>query len=189
MRSSPAYRLILWTGPKHSGKTAALTELVTRARRERITVTGILAPSVYKSNKLVGFDIIDLWTNRRSVLARRDIQGSEKIGEFVLSKNGLKLGRSVLAPTVGPADLIIVDEYGPLELKGGGWRREVDSLIRRWPGMILLVVRDELVDRVAQLYSQITGQILFCREPDAIDRVIGLLAEKSRDKNSHYQQR
>lgn len=179
MRPLPSCRLILWTGPKHSGKTTVLTELTNRARQKGITVAGILAPSIYQSNRLVGFDILDLGTNQRCPLARRDIEGPKKIGEFVLTKEGLELGRSALKTTCKPARLIVVDEYGPLELKNGGWRSEVDSLIQRRPGMILLVVRDELANRVAQIYSEEAPRIISCREPGAIDRVIGLLMEKS----------
>ena len=171
MRSVP--RLILWTGPKHSGKTTALTKLIDRARLKGIDVAGILAPSVYVCDKLLGFDILDVKTNRRCVLARLDIQGSQRIGKFVLSDEGIELGRSALQSACSSASsLIVVDEYGPLELAYGGWRTQVDELIDEYPATILLVVRDELADRVTQLYSHNVVQIIPCHQPDAIDQVI-----------------
>lgn len=168
-------RLLLWTGPKHSGKTTTLTSLIYLARLKGITVAGILAPSVYIDDKLVGFDIIDLDTNQRCPLARVDTQGAESVGQFVFTDQGLDLGRSALqfASTLSDG-LTVVDEYGPLELAGNGWRPQVDELIAKPPGIILLVVRDELSDRVVQAYSSSGAQIVPCHQADAIERVLSV---------------
>ena len=172
-------RLLLWTGPKHSGKTAVVSRLADRAGQQSISVAGILAPSVYQHQQLVGFDIVDLQTNQRRPLARRHAQGSQQVGQFVFTDEGIEFGRLALQSASSLSDgLIVVDEFGPLELEGGGWRRDVDSLICDSPAVVILVVRDELADRVAQIYSRQTPQIISCRQPDAFDRVVSLLIEK-----------
>lgn len=174
MKLSPLSRLILWTGPKHSGKTTTLSSLIYLARLKGITVAGILAPSVYIDNKLVGFDIVDLQTNHRSPLSRCDAQGPESVGQFAFTQQGLALGRSALQSALTSApDLIVVDEYGPLELDHRGWRTQVDCLIEGSPAVILLVVRDELADDVAGLYPQTPALIVSSAEPDAIAQVLG----------------
>ena len=164
----------MWTGPKHSGKTTTLAQLIDRARLKGISVAGILAPSIYVHDKLIGFDIVDLRTLQRCSLARLDVPGRECVGEFVFTDQGLELGRSALEFTTdSTADLIIIDEYGPLELAHRGWRPQTDRLIAGASGTVLLVVRDELVDRVVRTYPQTAALIVPFSAPDAIDRVIG----------------
>ena len=53
-------RLVIWTGPKHSGKTTAAALLAGRARGRGLDVAGVLAPSVIRGGELVGFDVVDL---------------------------------------------------------------------------------------------------------------------------------
>ena len=55
-------KLVLWTGPKHSGKSSALGQLIARSVAEGISVAGILAPSIYQRGRLVGFDVVDVVT-------------------------------------------------------------------------------------------------------------------------------
>jgi nucleoside-triphosphatase THEP1 len=50
-------RLILWTGPKHCGKTTIATKLTQIARAEGFNVAGLLAPPLYRNSKLLGFDV------------------------------------------------------------------------------------------------------------------------------------
>lgn len=175
MKLSLSSRLILWTGPKHSGKTTTLTSLIYLARLKGIAVAGILAPSVYIDDKLAGFDIVDLDTNQRTTLSRRGAQGSQTVGQFVFTDQGLELGRSALQSVlISKTELIVIDEYGPLELAHRGWRTQVDRLIAETAGIVLLVVRDELAQQVSQLYPQPPALFVPAAEPDSIDRVLDL---------------
>ncbi len=153
-------RLIIWTGNKHSGKTTTTAKLAQTARGQGFDVAGVLAPSVYRDGVLFGFDVCDLRTNARVVLARRrDSDG--QTGPFVFLSEGLELGRAALSLNVaGSADLVIVDEFGPLELNGDGWRKNVDLLIRSSEALILLVVRQQLVQQVQSLYANVPNLVL-----------------------------
>ena len=82
-------KIILWIGPKHSGKTSAAEKLAEKARAEGFKVAGILAPSIYENGKLVGFDIIDLRNQKRTLLARR----KKADGSFSFTTEGLKFGK------------------------------------------------------------------------------------------------
>jgi molybdopterin-guanine dinucleotide biosynthesis protein A/nucleoside-triphosphatase THEP1 len=171
-------RLILWTGPKHCGKTTSATKLAQIARAEGFNVAGLLAPPLYRNNKLLGFDVLDLRNQTRAPLARRKISQS-KAGPFTFIADGLKLGNTVLSEeTTKSADLIIVDEFGPLELKGRGWRKNVDSLLVSSDAVILLVVRRELADTVRQLYTDVPCRELAATKPDSIDDVITVLKNR-----------
>ncbi len=168
---------VLWTGPKHHGKTTAATELVRRARSEGHAVAGLLAPSLWEGGRLAGFDGIDVATGERRPLARCAAVGEERVGAFTFSEGGLAFGRAALAPeATGKADLVVVDEFGPLELRGAGWRPEVDRLAASAAGLVLLVVRSSLAEAVAGLYRVPATRRIDSTEVDqAVAAVLGLM--------------
>jgi nucleoside-triphosphatase len=168
--ASTCNKLILWTGEKHSGKTTSVVNLVKIARSEGFVVSGVLAPSIYNNDELLGFDAVDLRNENRVPLARR------KLGEFTFSAEGLKLGNAALSEAATKsADLVIVDEFGPMELKGRLWRENVDSLLAASSASILLVVRQELADEVQQAYRDFPCRNLAAIEPESVDKVIDTL--------------
>jgi len=171
-------RLILWTGPKHCGKTTSAANLARIARAEGFNVAGLLAPSLYRNSKLLGFDVLDLQNQTRAPLARLKISQS-KAGPFTFIADGLKLGNAVLsAEATKSADLVIVDEFGPLELNNEGWRRNVDSLLISSNAVILLVVRRELTDIVQQVYEDVPCREFAATEGNSIDEVITMLKNR-----------
>jgi len=179
--TTTAPHVVLWTGPPHSGKTTAIGELVERVRSAGCSVAGILAPSIWQNGELTGFDIVDLARGQRTSLAGRGQVGREMTGKFAFNASGLALGRAALtSPTAMTADLVVVDEFGPLELKGDGWRTPVDRLVARAAGVLLLVVRSALAESVGALYNIPTKRVIDARRvPAAIDAVLGLLAGPS----------
>jgi nucleoside-triphosphatase len=173
-------RLILWIGPKHCGKTSSAAHLVQMARAEGFTVAGILQPSLYDNGELLGFDVLDLQSQKRIPLTRRN-KDKRTTGSFNFIADGLKLGNATLSSeATKSADLVIVDEFGPLELKGHGWRRNIDSLLSSSNAILLIIVRQGLKDTFQKLYSDVP-----CLELEAIDKnsaneVIAIL------KNRHH---
>jgi nucleoside-triphosphatase len=166
----------LWVGDKHSGKTTAVAELAECVRQQGYNVGGILAPSIYKDGWLVGFDIIDINNNIRIPLAVRDEKRAD-IGPFRYSHSGVELGRSALSIDENQASqMVIVDEYGPWELEGKGWREEVDCLLKESNLLTLLVVRRELAQKVREMYADYIDVFLEALEPDSIEIMLSRLS-------------
>ncbi len=173
-------KLILWVGEKHSGKTTSAANLARAARDEGSNVAGLLAPSLYCNGRLIGFDALDLGNEKRAPLARRQTNPS-KTGPFTFITDGLKLGNAALsAEATKSADLIIVDEFGPLELNSQGWRKNVDSLLASSDAVILLVVRRELADEVRQLYADVPCRKLAATDLSSIDAGLAMLKSRRR---------
>ncbi|MHC4155475.1 MAG: nucleoside-triphosphatase [Planctomycetota bacterium] len=171
-------RLVFWTGPKHSGKTTAAGELATRAREEGFCVAGLLAPAVYERNRLVGFDAVDVRTGEQVSPASHRKETGEGEG-FRFTERGHKLGKAALdVSTVRSAELVIVDEFGPMELQGNGWRDQVDLLLAETDAAILLVVREELVEEVERLYGDYGGRKIAAAEKDSIELVTDMLRQR-----------
>lgn len=166
--------MTLWTGPKHSGKTSAAGDLARRAGGAGSSVAGILAEAVHERGRRIGYDLVDLRTGARVPLARRGGRGPEAVGAFTFSEAGLAAGAQALRAAAG-ADLAIVDEFGPLELAGGGWRQGVDALIGSADGLVLLVVRERLVSKVRDLWPGVEPTVVEAAAPGAAETVLGLL--------------
>jgi nucleoside-triphosphatase THEP1 len=174
-RSLAPRRIVLWIGPKHSGKTTRATHLVQAARAGGFVVAGCLAPSLYANGVLLGFDIVNLRSQERAPLARRRAAVGEDRG-FCFLPEGLALGVKALGPgATRDADLIIVDEYGPRELAFLGWRDATDRLMTSSEALLLLVVREELVDQVQLLYQAVAARRLVAIRPESIDEVLTML--------------
>ena len=178
-------RLILWVGPKHSGKTTAAQRLLDRVRTEGFRPAGFLSLSIYDHDQLTGFDLHDIGTDGRMPLARRTSQPGQKVGAFTLLPNALDLGHQALAlSAVANADLVIVDEFGPLELNAQGWRQSVDTLIDACPALVLLVVRRGILHQVHTLYAHAHPADLNAQDPHAADQVLCLLRTRASLQNS-----
>jgi len=170
-------RLLIWTADRHSGKTTTAMTLVRRLRERGFTVAGLLAPSLYRSGELLGFDGLDVRTGRRTRLAERKTSPNTPAG-FEITVPGRRLGQQALDPAnAGSADLIVVDEFGPLEMAGEGWRKNVDLLLDSAVGLIMLVVRTELADNVQKLYSHVPSRKITATDPDSTDKVLAILTK------------
>ncbi|MBN2137138.1 MAG: DUF2478 domain-containing protein [Sedimentisphaerales bacterium] len=167
-------KLVLWTGEKHSGKTTGAGLLVETIRDGGFAVAGLLAEALYENNKLLGFDAVDLLSGAKAPLARRG-EGSS----FEFLADGIQLGKAALGPeSATGAEFLIVDEFGPLEIKHQGWRSCVDSLIRSSKALVAIVVRNELVRQVEFIYANVPTIQIRADEPSSIETVLSILRRR-----------
>jgi nucleoside-triphosphatase THEP1 len=173
-------KLILWTGTKQSGKTTAVSRLIDHAVAEGFSVAGLLSLAQYDNGTLVGFDVQDISTHNRTPLARRGPQTPHNTNSaFTFIKRGLELGHLTLnSPDTHSAQLIIIDEFGPLEIENHGWRKSVDTLLASAEGLLLLVVREKLLEKVRDLYAQYPCAALPAQQPEAVKTVVDLLVKR-----------
>jgi nucleoside-triphosphatase THEP1 len=142
----PLPRVILLSGPKFSGKSRFVEGLARELRDAGVLVSGFVQRGVFNGagNKL-GYDLVDLAANSCRPLARR----SEAGDRWVFDEAAFAAAATMIEPG---ADLVIIDEVGPLELSGDGHLRALlDGLTAG--ARVLLVVRDELADEFAALLA------------------------------------
>jgi len=125
----------------------AMANLVSAWRQSGKDVRGILAHRVMEGGRVIGYDLEVIGEEAHSVLARKKGIGLEKAGPFTFSDEGLARGRQALRNAVS-AEIVLVDEIGPLELRGGGWAGEIEELLRESKALVILVVREELQKQV-----------------------------------------
>ena len=146
---SPA-RVFIVTGAQGEGKSSLIAALAEALRGAGLIPVGFHAPGFWAEGRRSGFDLIDLGGGERLPLCRTDgPQEWPSQGPFRFSPEGLAFGRRALSEALrrGP-DLVIVDEVGPLELRGEGWSEGLDALVRGRRAPMVWVVREGLIDEV-----------------------------------------
>ena len=137
------------TGRKQSGKTTTLFEQIAK----RKDVSGILQP--IRDEKRV---IYDNMSGESRVL---EVKGDEeevdvvRVGRFAFNRATMAwAGEVLLRATKAKCEWLVVDEIGPLELRGEGMDAVVKRvLMERVEGKMMLVVREGLVDDVLKWYE------------------------------------
>jgi len=172
-------KVVVWTGARGSGKTTEALTLAQKARAEGFAVAGLAAEAVSRGGRRVGYDVVDLATSARACLARLGLNGPVQAGRYGFLAEGLAMGKdALLSPAALASDLVIVDEFGPLELRGEGWRPAVDALVSDARGLIVLVVRDSLAAAVEDLYRKF-GCIKLPATPGSADVILEMLRKSS----------
>jgi nucleoside-triphosphatase THEP1 len=163
--------VIFLTGKRHAGKTSRIMDLVRQARGKGLRVSGIASPGLWTNGQRAGFDLLELDTGDRYALSRR-IDGMHSI-PYMFDAESLGRGKAALAVSrCKDADLTIVDEVGPLELKGGGWNDCLPGLLSVSNSVQIWVVRQDLTHAVQDHYH-ITAQVIDFKDISGLDQVLG----------------
>lgn len=154
------------TGPVHAGKTTFLERAWPRWASWGLACAGFLSPAVKDDRGETGYDLLELpGLRRRPYLRRRGEAGAVRTGPYVFVAGALERARGILRET-GRADLLIVDEVGPLELEGGGLWPDLKAAVRRPGGAALLVVRETIADGFAAMIAPLVPVFYDLRDPE-----------------------
>src|SRR5512137_2959817 len=158
--------VLVLTGPVHGGKTTYLGEACRRWSDHGLSCSGFLSPVVTDGRGESGYDLVELpGPFRRPYLRRQGPAGAERIGPFVFVPAALERAREILLDP-RPADLLVVDEVGPLELQGGGLWPALQDAIRKPQRTVLLVVRDTIADGLAAAIAPLAAVFFDIRDPE-----------------------
>jgi nucleoside-triphosphatase len=141
-----AVPVIVATGAPGSGKTTAVMAAARRFQSAGGRLAGFVQPARMSGERKTGFDVRDLATGEAELFAE-DV--GKRQGDFGTRFRFRKEGFALAARALGRArggDLLVVDEMGPLELRGQGHLRAVQRALRT-PGLrgAVIVVRRQLV--------------------------------------------
>lgn len=140
---------VIVTGPRGSGKSTLLEQAAARLASEELRVAGIISPGHFENGLRMRFDLLILDRNERLLLAERDGNEPPDSGRcYCFRPETLAAGVEALHPErTAAADVVFVDEIGPMELRGEGWAPALDALAAAGKPMVW-VVRPKLVDEV-----------------------------------------
>ncbi len=154
---SDKQKIIIISGERREGKTTFLKNILKDLDKKQIKYSGIISEGIDKNNKRLGFNIIDLETQKKYKLCstNKDL-GKQKTGKFYFNNDIINLGNKILQSSKN--NLVIIDEVGHLELMDKGWAVSIDELIKQKKDLIL-VVRKKLLEKVIKKWNLSQAQI------------------------------
>lgn len=115
------------TGKPGIGKTAACLKIY-EALKDKINIEGFITFEVREKGKRVGFKIRELNTQKEVWLAKVG-DGKIRVGKYVVFVDAVdEISKSIANYD---ADLVIIDEIGPMELKSKKFIEAVELLINK----------------------------------------------------------
>lgn len=145
-------RIILITGDKNSGKTSFIKHFIDQVvSKEKLPYGGFIAEGIFKSGKKSGFDLVELNRHDKKLLCTNiPKKGWIKMDNFYFDPEGFRFGEDILFNLAEETKWIVIDEYGPMELSGMGWRKAIDQLMKREGLTLLITVRLEILPEVIE---------------------------------------
>jgi nucleoside-triphosphatase THEP1 len=163
-------KVFIVTGTIGEGKTAWLAKLTGLLKEKGVRVGGILALRIVEDGRTTGYDVSDISSGVRTPFLRHT--GSETMGveRFSVNDAGYIAGNRALDPEASrDKDVVIVDEVGPLELRGRGWSGRVGELLQGPRVILIIAVRISLREAVIQKFGITEVRIIEVGNGDAFE--------------------
>ena len=145
-------RLVFVTGRPGVGKTSVILRAVDVLKAKGHKVGGMISREVRERGVRVGFEIVDFNTGQRGWLAHIAQSTGPQIGKYRVNLGDLNvIGASSIINALRDADIIVVDEIGPMELFSPEFRKAVDQARESGKpvvGTIHFRARDSLINAI-----------------------------------------
>lgn len=142
------------TGAVGEGKTAWLARLTGLLKERGIKTGGILALRIMEEGKTTGYDISDIRTGERTPFLRHTGDATTGVERFTMDEAGYRAGLKALNHHANKTmDVVIIDEAGPLELRGQGWSESIRGLMHETGTVLIIAVRKSLTLEVTDKFG------------------------------------
>lgn len=140
------------TGMPGVGKSTIVQNIVSLLKERGYWVGGVSCPEVREDENRVGFEIIDLLSNRRGVLSHVRLSSGPSVGKYHVNLNDLsKVGVTALNNAVSESDVVVIDEIGPMELQGKDFQEAVMRAVESQKPVLGIVhwrIKHPLIERI-----------------------------------------
>jgi nucleoside-triphosphatase THEP1 len=147
--------VVIITGAIREGKTTFTKDVVEILLDRGIRVSGFLAKGMDADGERTGFRLLNIATGEEFELCTtKPNQEFIRQGIYYFDPANIRKGLEILNSTeTGFADLLVIDEIGPMELNDHGWAAPVGKLCRKHLPVHLWVVRRDLADLVSRKWN------------------------------------
>ena len=138
--------IFILTGPIHSGKTTLLKKVARELKEQKYRLEGFLSEAVWEKEETVGYDLFDLKEEKSIPFIRKTGEKEwQKIGSYFFIPQGLAEAEEIILRGK-EADILVVDEVGPLELSGKGFWPALKQVVFHPLNNFLLVMRINIIE-------------------------------------------
>jgi nucleoside-triphosphatase THEP1 len=171
-------QVVIITGEVHEGKTTFTQQIVNELINEKVRVAGFLATAINENMERTGFNLYDIETKESIELCSGNKDKSRpRSGKYYFNPEAFSKGNKILSPeNLSGKQLIVIDEIGPLELKGGGWSNAIDNISRNLTIPQLWVARKGIIIQITRRWN--TGNVyIFDISESSVEEVKNKLLE------------
>jgi nucleoside-triphosphatase len=123
------FRVFL-TGAPGVGKSTVVRKILERIQQGGVKVGGMTSADLRSGSVRVGFEIRTLMTGEAGVLAHINQATGPRIGKYHVKTEDLdRIGAEAIISAVRHADLIVIDEVGPMELTSHSFKDAVQAAL------------------------------------------------------------
>lgn len=145
-------KAIFLTGSPGIGKTTVLMKAVDTLKKKGYRVGGMISSEVRIGDSRVGFEIIDLLTGQRGMLAHINQREGPQVSKYRVNLHDLaQVGARAIARAAKEADVVCCDEVGPMELYSPIFKETVKKVLdsgKPMLGTIHSKAMDPLIDSI-----------------------------------------
>ncbi|MEM3891315.1 MAG: NTPase [Nitrososphaerales archaeon] len=179
-------RIWLLTGEPGSGKTTTIMKIVNTVRAKGYSIGGVVSLEKRVKGIRMGFDIVDLLSGNRVILASVEQKMGPRVGKYRVNLKGLSdLAAKALIEAAQRCDLIVCDEIGPMEMASPEFRKAVKEAVSSGKPIIGVIhkhLRDPLADELRASEDVEVVEIDLYNSDEIVSKisevVLNLLGEK-----------
>jgi len=143
-------RLFFITGSPGIGKTTVLLKTVDALRKAGFKVGGMLSSEVREKGTRVGFKIVDFETGKRGWLAHVNQPEGPQVSKYRVNLRDLEaIGVNSIRNAVANAQIVVVDEIGPMELYSSTFKKAVVQTVNSEKPLLAVIhhrARDPIIN-------------------------------------------
>jgi len=165
----------LLTGPPRSGKTTTLERTISRLREDGYAISGLSSPEIRENGERVGFELVDIASGEREVMAHVDFDDGPRIGSYRVDVSAVdRLSQEALPVGLETADCLVIDEIAPMQLESEQFIRETERALESSTPVLAAIKLDDVDDVLSEIKAR-GGTELVRIEPETRDAVTGSL--------------
>lgn len=174
--------IFILTGPVHSGKTTLLKKVVRELKGQKYRVDGFLSEAVREKEETVGYDLFDLKRERSIPFIRKTGEKEwQKIGSYFFIPQALAEAEKIILRGI-EADILVVDEIGPLELSGKGFWPALKRVVFKPLPSFLFVMRISMLESFLGILGKGEIKIFNIKSKEVFHQMIEEIKIEKKDR-------
>ncbi|MCS7385912.1 MAG: NTPase [archaeon GB-1867-005] len=151
--------LIFITGRPGVGKSTVCRRVIDSLKSLNLRVGGVICPEVRIGRSRVGFKIIDLLSSSEGWLAHVNFKTRVRVGKYGVNLRDLEsIGVNAISKALTSADVIVIDEVGPMELKSKSFENAVYTAFKSGKPVIA-VIHWRLSGAMQRVFSNLNPEV------------------------------